>query len=437
MRRRSLALCLVLMIAWAAPVSADEAAEILPEGKIEAKVDRKLDRRIEKRLLATFAALEGLEAVRVEVETGVVTLSGTVNSADAHDLADTFARRIEGVTAVDNQLEETRAVSTRLALAIDRLAARGLGLVDGLPLLLLALGVLVVSIVGARVVVRWQAPFRWLTGNVFLRDLAKQAVQAGIIVAAALVALEILDATALVGAVLGAAGVVGLALGFGLRDLIENYLASILLSLRQPFSPSDLVRIEGHEGRVARLTSRATILITHDGNHVRIPNGIVFKAVIENLTRKPERRFSFGVGVGVDEDLVAAQDRGTAIIAGMDGVIQKPSPFCRVEELGDSSVTLRFFGWVDQHKADFQKVRSEAIRLVKKAFDQSGIEMPEPIHRLRVESQNATTQPRVERPAPSAEATRDVSRDHHVEALVREERGAPGDDLLSASAAQE
>ena len=68
-------------------------------------------------------------------------------------------------------------------------------------------------------------------------------------------ALDLLQATALVGAVLGAAGVLGLTLGLALRDIVENYLSSILLSLRRPFDPHDLVRIGDQEGRVMRLTT--------------------------------------------------------------------------------------------------------------------------------------------------------------------------------------
>src|SRR3546814_979689 len=77
-----------------------------------------------------------------------------------------------------------------------------------------------------------------------------------------------------------------------------------MLSLRQPFRANDHVVIEGHEGRVVRLTSRATILMTLEGNHLRIPNSTVFKAVILNYTRNPERRFDFELGIDANDDPV-------------------------------------------------------------------------------------------------------------------------------------
>lgn len=190
--------------------------------------------------------------------------------------------------------------------------------------------------------------FRRFSANPFLRDLARPLVRTAIFVVGLLLALEVLDATALVGAVLGTAGVVGLAVGFAFRDLVENYIASVLLSLRQPFAPNDYVKIDSHEGMVVRLTSRATVLMTLDGNHPRIPNAVVFKGVILNYSRNPLRRFDF-------------------------------------QDLGDSNVVLGFYAWIDQRVSGLFKVRSEAIRLVKTAFDDAGVDMPEPIHRLRLE----------------------------------------------------
>ena len=74
-------------------------------------------------------------------------------------------------------------------------------------------------------------------------------------------------------------------------------MASIMLSERQPFQPNDFVQIDGHRGNVVRLTSRATILLSPGGNHVRIPNATVFKSRTVNFTRNSERRFEFELSV--------------------------------------------------------------------------------------------------------------------------------------------
>lgn len=87
-------------------------------------------------------------------------------------------------------------------------------------------------------------------------------------------ALDLLEATALVGAVAGTAGLAGLALGFAFKDIVENYLAGLLLAFQRPFDKNDHVTVEDHAGKVVRLTPRETILMTMDGNHVRVPNAV-------------------------------------------------------------------------------------------------------------------------------------------------------------------
>ena len=164
----------------------------------------------------------------------------------------------------------------------------------------------------------------------------------------------------------------------------DSTSASILLSLRNPFDVNDFVDVSGQLGNVVKLTSRATILLSPEGNHVRIPNATVFKAVIINYTRRPERRFEFDVGVDTDHDLVAAQQVALDTLGSVPGVLDEPAPMALVHALGDSNIVLRCYGWVDQTKNSFVKVRSEAIRRVKEAFDQAGIVMPEPVYRLRI-----------------------------------------------------
>src|SRR3546814_2479456 len=93
------------------------------------------------------------------------------------------------------------------------------------------------------------------------------------------------------GAVLGSAGVIGLVLGFAFKDIAENYIAGVLLSVRKPFSPGELIAIEDYQGKVVALTSRTTILMTLDGNQLQMPNTLVFKSVLLHYSqdRKSQR----------------------------------------------------------------------------------------------------------------------------------------------------
>src|SRR3546814_10287465 len=88
-------------------------------------------------------------------------------------------------------------------------------------------------------------------------------------------------------------GVIGLVLGFAFKDIAENYIAGVLLSVRKPFSPGELIAIEDYQGKVVALTSRTTILMTLDGNQLQLPNALVFKSVLLNYSQNPRRRFDF------------------------------------------------------------------------------------------------------------------------------------------------
>src|SRR5690606_18963285 len=221
--------------------------------------------------------------------------------------------------------------------------------------------------------------FRSVVENPFIETLLEQIVRALFILAGLVVAMSILGTSALIGSVLGAAGVLGLAIGFAMRDTIENYIASILLSVRQPFAPNDVVIIEGVEGRITTLNSRSTIITTWDGNEVRIPNAIVYKTKITNLTRTPERRFDFELRVRLDTDITAALAAALATVKAVDGVLEEPAPSVVVSRIDEYAIVITVLGWVDQRSSDFGKVKSETIRLVKEAFDARHIELAEPV----------------------------------------------------------
>ena len=254
-------------------------------------------------------------------------------------------------------------------------------------------------------------------------------------------ALEVLGATALLGAVLGGAGVVGIALGFAVRDTVDNYVSSLMLSLRQPFRANDHVVIEANEGRVVRLTSRATILMTLDGNHLRIPNSTVFKAVILNYTRNPERRFQFDLGVDADDDPVDGMAVGLRAVNALGFVLDTPKANAIIHDVGDSNIVLRFFGWVDQTHTDFLKGRSLAIQAAKTALEDAGFALPEPIYRLRFDDTAplplkgmgqlpSPSRAKPDRASAGSAQAEDTGPDTHVARLVQEERAGSGDDDL-------
>ena len=414
---------------------ASKPSKVEPAPKISAKTTPEQDQAIERRLEQIFSELEGVEGVRVDVRSGVVALTGEVLSQNAREQAVALARQVEGVVEVKDKTTLVRDVRRQVAPAVERLRELVSDIIGYLPLIAFAVVIFLAFWFLAFLLGKWNGLYRRFTTNEFLADFVRQLTKLAVLALGLVVAFELLDATALVGTVLGAAGLLSLALGFALRATMENYIAGILLSMKQPFVHDDWVEIEGHEGYVLRLTSRATIVMTLDGNHVRIPNANVFNGIVINYTRNPERRFHFDVGVSMDSNLAAAQNLAAKIVLEMEGVIEDPPPRVDVQALGDSNITLRVFGWVDQRHFDFLKVRSEAIRLVKEAFDAAEIMMPEPIYNLRMqEPLAAAPEPKKHQSAGPKNAI-DVGRRTEIDRQIAEDRRESGEsDLLRSDA---
>lgn len=442
--------------------AADDAQQVdtdeLPETQgtvtfTEGAIDREApsqadDREIEARLSSIFAALPAFDGVEVEVINGVVRLSGEAGSRETVLEAEALASRLSGVVAVNNHLVTDVSVERRLGPAADRMRQLARDTIALLPLLVVALLIVLVFWLAGQFLGRQAWLWRRLAANALVAGLLRTIIPVIFATLGLVIALNILDAVAVLSAVLGAAGVLGLAVGFAVRDSIENFIASVLLSIRQPFRSNDYVDIDGRTGNVVRLTSRATILMTPDGNHLRIPNAQVFKAVITNYTRNPERRFTFDLGIDAEDDPQAAMETGLARLRSLDFILDRPAPLAWIVEVGDSNILLTFGAWIDQETADFLKSKSAAIRVVKADLEANGFTLPEPIYRIRIDqmpelgslpARPATPAPT---PAPAKKPAEqlpvDVAPDRSIEEKVAEDRRDAGEtDLLSEAAPTE
>jgi small conductance mechanosensitive channel len=424
-RACSIALVAASLLTSAPALAAPPESADSPTKPIDLHAGAETDRAIEARLEAIYAELDELGGIEVEVEAGVVHLHGQARSLEAEQEAEHIAERVEGVAAITTDIQLEAKISRRLEPALERMGERVGGWLSYLPLIVVAVTAVALAWFLARVFARRSR--RNGEPDTFGRQIAGQLVQAGIVAIGIVIALEVLGARGLLGAMIGTAGVIGIVLGIAFKNIGEAYIASVLLSIRRPFDPHDLVRIDDDEGSVVRLTSRATMLMTFDGNLVSIPNSKVFGATVVNFSRNPQRRFTFKLGVGFDADLRHVQEVAVSTIAAVPGVLSEPGPACLIEEFGESEIVISVAGWIDQRESDWYKVSSEAKRQIKVAFDQAGIDMPEPILRVRT----TTFEPRIKAPEPRTEPSLDVSPDGDLNRQVAQERKARArDDLL-------
>lgn len=409
-----------------------------PPSAIATQTDIRSDENIRNRIRSIFLEIEGLRRVEIRVAAGVVTLTGAVPTTDDVASAAAIAERVAGVVTVQNEVERDLNINSNLTPALGKFGEDLRGLVRGLPLIGVALAIALMIGTFGYLLASFAGMWRRIAPNPFLAELLATLTRFVFVVLGIVAGLQILGATALLGAVLGGAGVIGIAIGFAIRDTVDNYVSSLMLSIRQPFRAYDHIVIEGNEGRVVRLTSRATILMTLDGNHLRIPNSTVFKAVILNYTRNPERRFDFDLGIDGADDPVDGMAVGLEAIRKLPFVLDAPPATAIIREVGDSNIVLRFFGWVDQSRTDFLKGRSLALDAAKRALEDAGFALPEPIYRLRFDGSSAwpthapaaATDPvRKKAPVPRRPvepAEQDASPDGHVARLVEDERAQTG-----------
>ena len=407
-RLGAVAWALLLVLALAAPAAAQDAPQAPapeeegPTGPIAVEEEAGQDAATERRITGILAELEGYEDVSVSVSEGIVRLVGEATDGAAVSRLDELVGRVEGVVAIENEVRASADVARRLDPAVRRFRDRAEQAIAFLPLLAIALlafgAILALGLLVARA--RW--PWDRLAPNAFVAEIYRQIARLAFAILAAVVALDILGATALLGTILGAAGLVGLAIGFAVRDTVENFIASVMLSFRQPFRPNDLVEIEGDVGKVIRLTSRATILLDLDGNQIRIPNATVFKARILNYSRNPERRFLFEIGVAPDADLAHVREVARRTVGELPFTLAEPAPVAWIDRIGDGAVLLHVTGWIDQRATEFLPARGEAIRLVKTTIEGLGVEVPDTTYRVQLLGGGAAQVTEADRPAASA-----------------------------------
>jgi len=440
--------CLLLMgVALGTPPMA-VAQTTQPGGTIAVDTDANQDAAIAVRIREIIGQLDGYSDVSVVVADGIVTLGGTVvDGAQILALTDLVAR-VEGVVAIENNVAESTDVRERLNPAITRMEDRFAAFVAFLPLVLVAIGAGLLVIATGFFFARRKWPWDTIAPNAFIADIYRQIVRLTFVVLGVVLALDLLNLTALLGTILGAAGIIGLAIGFAVRDTVENFIASIMLSIRQPFRPKDLVEIEGELGHVIRLTSRATILLSLDGNHIRLPNATVFKAKIINYSRNDERRFTVALGIDPSADIANAQEIVLSALSELPFVLKTPAPAVWVEGLGPSTIDLTAAAWIMQHQTSIGMAKGEAVRVLKARLEEAGIGLPEPTYRLIGTATGpdpsiaAQSTPPVQAKPVSAERVeaQDIGADEKdaLETLIEEEREAlPDDDLLRREAPQE
>jgi small conductance mechanosensitive channel len=177
-------------------------------------------------------------------------------------------------------------------------------------------------------------------------------------------------------------GIGGVAIGFAFRDIVQNFLAGVLILLTQPFRIEDQIVVDNYEGTVEDIQTRATFIRTYDGRRVVIPNSDLFTRSVTVNTAFPVRRSQADIAIGYGDDIERASAIMLDAISKIDAVLSEPSPDVLVHSLADYAVVLRLRWWTDSRRGDVVQVENRALRTVKTELSAAGIDMPFPTQQI-------------------------------------------------------
>ncbi len=230
-------------------------------------------------------------------------------------------------------------------------------------------------------ILRWIVPrtLRRARMRRSLINVVMMLLTVGVWMFGVLIAITIAFPTITPGRALTALGVGGVAIGFAFKDVFENFLAGILLLIREPFSIDDFIECEDIDGQVEEITIRDTHIRQTDGQLVVAPNAMFFKNPVTIRTARDVRRTTVICGVAYGEDLDRAREVIADAVRGVDAVrddVRDVEIFA--QEFADSSINFEVTWWTGSRPIDIRTSRDKVVSEVKRALDDAGIEIPFP-----------------------------------------------------------
>lgn len=176
--------------------------------------------------------------------------------------------------------------------------------------------------------------------------------------------------------VLGAAGILTVAVGFASQTSASNIISGLFLVMEKPFEIGDMIEADAVLGEVVGIDLLSVKLRTPDNLYVRIPNETLIKTTVVNRSRFPIRRIDLVIGIAYAEDVERVRDLLLKLAEQNAVCLEEPAPFVLVTGFGPSSVDLQFSFWVASE--DFLEGKGGMMIVIKKALDEHGIEIPFP-----------------------------------------------------------
>ena len=188
-------------------------------------------------------------------------------------------------------------------------------------------------------------------------------------------------------AFLAGLGILGFTIGFALQDIMQNFVAGIILLIQQPFDVGDVIETDQFVGTILAINLRTSDMKTIDGRMVTIPNASILSNPITNYTRAEFRRIELPVGVSYEADPAVARQVVLESLLNVPGFVGEPEPIVVFHTFGGSSIDMSAYFWIDTSKTNPLLAKDAAFELVKAALDRKRIEIPFPITTVYMQSE--------------------------------------------------
>jgi small-conductance mechanosensitive channel len=177
-------------------------------------------------------------------------------------------------------------------------------------------------------------------------------------------------------ALLGAAGIVGIAIGFASQTSVSNIISGLFLISEKPFAVGDIIQVGTTKGTILSIDLLSVKLRTFDNHFIRIPNEVIIKNEVRNISRFPIRRLDIELGVAYKENVKKVRDVLLDIAEKEPLCLDEPEPVVRFQNFGDSALEFLYAVWCVRE--DFLSLKKKIMQQIKERFDEEGIEIPFP-----------------------------------------------------------
>ena len=177
-------------------------------------------------------------------------------------------------------------------------------------------------------------------------------------------------------ALMGAAGIVGIAIGFASQTSVSNIISGLFLISEKPFAVGDIIQVGTTKGIILSIDLLSIKLRTFDNHLIRIPNEVIIKNEVRNISRFPIRRLDIDVGVAYKENVKKVREVLLDIAEKEPLCLDEPEPIVRFQNFGDSALEFLFAVWCVRE--DYLGLKKKIMQEIKERFDKEGIEIPFP-----------------------------------------------------------